>query len=207
MGLDRCRRHAVAAGVGLVVPRHACFGAAVRPTRCCTVLFHSRFASSVPPLRPHSVRSMSLTHVERLRAAGCGLKCKLISLGMHRTTTSTATSASTTVTAITACMTAAHQTRYFEPQSNGRARHKLMQSCVLRVASKPMAALRGKAANNAEELCTSGQCAAGAVTLHRAIYLGDVPSRALKAWLLLDGRESVAEDQKEALELAEEGAR
>jgi hypothetical protein len=70
-----------------------------------------------------------------------------------------------------------------------------------------MAALRDEAANNAEELRASGQCAAGAVTLQRAIYLGDAPSRALKAWLLLDGREGVAEDQKEALELAEEGAR
>jgi hypothetical protein len=83
MGLDRSRRHAVAAGVGQVVPRrrHACFGAAVRPTRRCTVLFYSRFASSVPPLRPHSSAQHVATHVERLRAAGCGLKCKLISLG------------------------------------------------------------------------------------------------------------------------------
>ncbi len=88
------------------------------------------------PFARTPVRSMSLTHVQRLRAAGCGLKCKLISLGMHRTTRSTATSASTTVTSITACMTATHQTRYFEPQSNGRARHKLIQSCVRRVASK-----------------------------------------------------------------------
>jgi TPR repeat protein len=82
-----------------------------------------------------------------------------------------------------------------------------MQSCVRRVASKPMAAVRDEAAKDAEELCASGQCAAAVVPLQRAIYLGDLPSRALKAWLLIDGREGVAEDQKETFKLAEEGAR
>jgi hypothetical protein len=44
------------------------------------------------------------------------------------------------------------------------------------------------------------------VPLQWAIDLGDLPSRALKAWLLADGREGVAKDEKSAFELAEEGA-
>ena len=82
-----------------------------------------------------------------------------------------------------------------------------MHSIVRRVASRPMAAVRDEAAKEAEELCASGQCAAAVVALQRAIYLGDLPSRALKAWLLIDGREGIAEDQKETFKLAEEGAR
>ena len=171
----------------------------------------------VPPRVPRPfagapVHSMTLTHVERLRAVGCGLKGKLVrllSLGTLRTTTSTtaaATSASTSSIAVS--MTTAHQTRYFEPQpSNWRACHKLMQSCVRRVASKQIAALRDEAAKHAEQLSASGQCAAAVVALQLAIHLGDLPSRALKAWLLIDGRAGVAEDQKEAFKLAEEGAR
>ena len=37
--------------------------------------------------------------------------------------------------------------------------------------------------------------------------MGDLPSRALKAWLHLDGKEGVARDVKRAFELAEEGER
>jgi TPR repeat protein len=173
----------------------------------------------VPPRVPRPfagapVHSMTLTHVERLRAVGCGLKGKLVrllSLGTHCTTTSTTTAATSTfasTSSIAVSMTTSHQTRYFEPQPrNWRACHKLMQSCVRRVASKPMAAVRDEAAKDAEKLCTSGQCAAAVVALQLAIHLGDLPSRALKAWLLLDGREGVAEDQNEAFKLAEEGAR
>jgi TPR repeat protein len=56
-------------------------------------------------------------------------------------------------------------------------------------------------------LLAAGQCAAAAAQLQRAIDLGHLPSRALKAWLLIDGREGVAKDHKAAFELAEEGAR
>jgi TPR repeat protein len=39
------------------------------------------------------------------------------------------------------------------------------------------------------------------------VDLGHLPSRALKAWLMLQGRECVAEDEIGAFELVEEGAR
>ena len=64
-----------------------------------------------------------------------------------------------------------------------------------------------KVAKEAEELCASGQCAAAVVALQLAIDFGDSNSRALKAWLLIDGREGVAKDRKRAFELVEEGTR
>ena len=80
-----------------------------------------------------------------------------------------------------------------------------------RVAAKLMhslaAAVGNKVGNEAEELCASGQCAAAAVALKLAVDLGHLPSRALKAWMLLDGREGVAKDRNGAFELVEEGAR
>ena len=76
---------------------------------------------------------------------------------------------------------------------------KLMHSVAAAVGSK-----MGK---EAEELCASGQCAAAAVALKLAVDLGHLPSRALKAWLMLEGREGVARDRNGAFELVEEGAR
>jgi len=142
----------------------------------------------LPPRAPRPfagapVYVMSLTHAERLCAVGCGLKgrlVRLLSLGVGR---------------------------HFEPQRNRSACHKMMQSTARRVASKLMAAVRDKAAKEAEELCASGQCAAAVLPLQRAICLGDLPSLALKAWLLIEGREGVAKDRNRAFELAEEGAR
>ena len=69
------------------------------------------------------------------------------------------------------------------------------------------AAVGNKVGKEAEELCASGQCAAAAVALKLAVDLGHLPSRALKAWMLLEGREGVAKDYKKAFELVEEGAR
>ena len=69
------------------------------------------------------------------------------------------------------------------------------------------AAVGNKVGKEAEELCASGQCAAAMVALKRAVNLGHLPSRALKAWMLLDGRKGVAKDCIGAFELAEEGAR
>ena len=43
--------------------------------------------------------------------------------------------------------------------------------------------------------------------LQRAIDFGNFTSLALKAWLLIDVREGIAKDRKEAVELVEEGAR
>ena len=137
------------------------------------------------PFTGAPVYGMSLTHSERLRAVGCGLKGKLVrlvSLGVGR---------------------------HFEQQRNWDACRKMMQMHARRMASKLMAAfaaVRDKAAKEAEELCASGRCAAALVPLQGAIKNGDLPSRALKAWLLIQGREGVAKDEKRAFELAEGGA-
>ena len=96
---------------------------------------------------------------------------------------------------------------YTESQEKWPYCHRMMQSIARRVASKLMAKERNEAAKKAEELCASGQCAAAVVPLQYAIYLGDLPSCALKAWLHIDGREGVAKDRHAAFELAEEGAR
>jgi len=148
------------------------------------VLSFVRLPPRVPrPFAGAPVYGMSLTHAERLCAVGCGFKgrlVRLVSLGVGH---------------------------HFEPQRNRSACHKMMQSTARRVASKLMAAVRDKAAIEAQELCASGQCAAAVVPLQRAIDLGDLPSLALKAWLHIEGREGVAKDHKTAFELVEEGAR
>jgi len=162
-------------------------------TLVCTQLCNPQGVSvfsfvRLPPHLPRpfagaAVYDMSLTHAQRLCAVGCGLKgrlVRLLSLGVGR---------------------------HFEPQSNGRACHQMMQSNAHRLASKSMAAVRDEAAKEAEELCASGQCAAAVVALQRAIEFGDFTSLALKAWLLIDGREGVAKDEERGFELAEEGAR
>jgi TPR repeat protein len=92
----------------------------------------------------------------------------------------------------------------FEKQSNSHACCRMTRSIVRCVASKLMTVVRAK---EAEELCALGKCAAAQVPLQLAIYLGHLPSRALKAWMLLNGREGVAQDCKGAFELVEEGAR
>ena len=88
-----------------------------------------------------------------------------------------------------------------------RACHKLMQGIVRRVAAGLAVAVSVKLGKEAEELCSSGQCAAAAVALKLAVDLGHLPSRALKAWLMLDVREGVTQDRDGAFELVEEGAR
>ena len=143
----------------------------------------------LPPLRvsrPFAgipVYDTSLTHAERLRAVGCGFTGKLVRL-------------------LALCVGC-----HFEPQRNRSACHRMMQSIVRRVAAGLAAAVRDKVAKEAGELCAAGQCAAAVDPLHRAIYLGDLHSRALMAWFLMDGREGVAMDDKRAVELAEEGVR
>jgi TPR repeat protein len=56
-------------------------------------------------------------------------------------------------------------------------------------------------------LVSTGQCATAMIHLNRAIIRGHLSSRAIKAWMLLYGREGVAQDCNAAFELAEEGAR
>jgi TPR repeat protein len=118
-------------------------------------------------------------------------------------TTSTTTTFTTTITT--------HYRPHFEPDRNRRACHRLMQGIVRRVSAKLMhsvaAAVGSKVGKEAEELCASGRFAAAAVALKLAVYLGHLPSRALKAWMLIDGREGVAQDYNGAFDLVEEGAR
>ena len=176
------------------------------------------------PLAGAPVHDMSLTHGERLRVVGCALTGKLVRLlslgvGCSSTTTTSTVSTTTAPTPITGTSTTTtitttittHYPPHFEPDRNRRACHKLMQGIVRRVAAKLMhslaAAVGNKVGKEAEELCASGQCAAAAVALKLAVDLGHLPSRALKAWLMLRGREGVAKDCDGAFELVEEGAR
>ena len=90
---------------------------------------------SVPrPFAGALVYGMSLTHAERLRAVGCGLKGKLVrllSLGVGR---------------------------HFEPQRDWGTCRKMMQ-CNVRHVAAGLAAVRDNVVKDAEELCASGQCA------------------------------------------------
>ena len=135
------------------------------------------------PFAGSPVYVMSLLHSERLRAVGCGLKGKLVRMLLW--------------------VVYGHSQAHW----NWRACHQIMLSIVRRVASKQMAAVRDDAAKAAEMLCASGRFAAAQVPLQRAIDFGDSNSLALKAWLLVNGREGVAEDRKRGFELAEKGSR
>jgi len=127
--------------------------------------------------------AISLTHVEHLSAVGCRLKGKLAQLLSLDTS------------------------HYLEQKYNWKDCNRMMAWIVRRVASKHVASMLSKAAKDAEELCASGQCAAALIPLKKAIYLGDLPSRALKAWMLLNGREGVVVNINEAFNLVEEGVR
>jgi TPR repeat protein len=127
------------------------------------------------------VHDMSMTHAERLHVVGCGLKGTLVrqlSLSVGS---------------------------YVEPQSGWGACHNIMLCITRRIASKQMAAVRNEAAKKAEEMCELGQCAAALIPLQQAIDMGHLPSRALMAWLLIDGREGIAKNRRKAFELAQEG--
>ena len=183
----------------------------------------------LPPLvrRPFAgaaVYDMSLTLGERLRVVGCaltGMLVRLLSLGvgcsstantstMSTTTAPTPITGTSTSTTITTTITT-HFPPHLEQNRDRRTCHKLMQGIVRRVAAKLMhslaAAVGSKVGKEAEELCASGQCAAAAAALKLAVDFGHLPSRALMAHMLMEGREGVARDSKRAFVLAEEGAR
>jgi hypothetical protein len=179
-------------------------------------------AAPSPALR--CTTCMLLTHGERLRVVGCALTGKLVRLlslgtGCSSTATTSTVSTATTPTPITGTSTTTtitttvttHYPLHFEPDRNRRACHKLMHLKVARVAAKLMHSLAAgvgiKVGKEAEELCASGQCAAAMVALKLAVDLGHLPSRALNAWMLIRGREDVAQDCYTAFELVEEGAR
>jgi len=139
------------------------------------------------PFAGAAVYDMSLTQAERLCAVGCGLKGQIVRL-------------------LSLCVGS-----HFEPQRNRLACLKMMQSVVRRVAAGLAAAVRDKVAKEAAELCAAGLCAAALVPLQRAIYLGDLPSLARKAWLLTDDRLNVEGmfigTWPDPVKWAEEGAR
>jgi TPR repeat protein len=56
-------------------------------------------------------------------------------------------------------------------------------------------------------MLAAGHYAAAAVQLQLSVEAGHLPSRALLAWLFLNGREGIAKNPHTALELVEEGAR
>ena len=91
-----------------------------------------------------------------------------------------------------------------ESQSNLRACRQMMRIIAMRVMSKSLPLVRAK---EAEELYALGQCAAAQGPLQKAIDFGDLSSRALKAWMLLIGREGVPKDCNGAFELVQEGSR
>jgi TPR repeat protein len=88
-----------------------------------------------------------------------------------------------------------------------RRSQKIILEIAQWVSSKHATSVRDKVAKEAEELYASGLCAAAFESLQKAIYFGDLHSRALMAWLLFDGREGVAKSWKKAYVLVEEGAR
>jgi TPR repeat protein len=135
------------------------------------------------PIAGAPMYDMSLTCRERLCVVGFRLKSRLMQLLSQ------------------------YVDFHAEPQVNMWESSKMMQGIVRRVAAGLAVAVRNKAANQAEELCASGQFAAASVVLQRAIDFGHLPSRALKAWLLLEGREGVVQDHIEAFKLVKEGTR
>ena len=94
-----------------------------------------------------------------------------------------------------------------EPQWNWGACNMMKKFIMRRVAATLAVTVLNKVVQVTEKLCASGQFAKALDPLKIAIDLGHLPSRALKAWLLLFGREGVARDLKGAFELVEEGTR
>ena len=123
------------------------------------------------PFAGAPVHDMSLKHAERLRVVACALTGKLVRL----------------LSLGTGC--------HFEPERNRHACHKLMHFKVGRLAAKLMHSLVHLFGKEAQELCEAGQCAAAADALKRAINVGHLPSRALLAHMMIDGREGVALDR------------
>jgi TPR repeat protein len=123
------------------------------------------------PFAGAPVHDMSLKHAERLRVVACALTGKLVRL----------------LSLGTGC--------HFEPERNRHACHKLMHFKVGRLAAKLMHSLVHLFGKEAQELSEAGQCAAAADALKRAINVGHLPSRALLAHMMIDGREGVGVDR------------
>jgi TPR repeat protein len=88
------------------------------------------------------------------------------------------------------------------------AKSTLFQGIIVqRLAARCITDINEELYTKAEYLQSIGECAAAVVLLDKAISYGHLPSRALKAHMLLRGRQGVAKDLNTAFELVEEGAR
>jgi len=126
------------------------------------------------------VYEMAMGHMQRLRGMGCGGRGKLALLMSQG------------------------------GRSGGpvpRDISAMMDWIVRRVAAAQVAATIEALHSKAQALRAAGQCAAAEVLLRQAASNGHLPSNADLADMLMYGREGVAQDQKSAFELAEEGAR
>ena len=100
--------------------------------------------------------------------------------------------------------------QYFHPEVYRGDHLQIMLFMLRRVVTGIVTSLVAEGAEEAEEAkkrCESGECAAALVPLQCAIVFWHLPSRALKAHMLLLGREGVAKDHNAAFELVKEGAR
>jgi TPR repeat protein len=124
----------------------------------------------------------NMSSAERRCVVGCLLRCRLVRL------------------------LSSGVGHHFEPQENRRACHQMMQIIASRIAAGLTSVIGYKVGKAAEKLCASGQYAAAVVPLQRAIDFGNLPSLALKAWLLIKGRIGVPRDETEAFRLVQMGA-
>jgi hypothetical protein len=97
--------------------------------------------------------------------------------------------------------------RRVQQQKRCKVHHRMMHAIAMRVVAGQAAAVAADAAQEADELGSSGQCAAAVVALQLAVDLGHMPSRAELADMLYHGREGVPSDFRRGHQLAEEGMR
>ncbi len=133
----------------------------------------------LPPIMCHFARMpiKAPRHDERLHVVGCGLKHKLVKL--------------------------LSQGMGYKTEPNLR----MMRCMTHHLAVGLVAAVRNEAAKEANTLCVSVEFVNALVPMRRAIYLGDLPLRAFKAWILFNGRKGVPVDWYGGFNLVEEGTR
>jgi TPR repeat protein len=158
-------------------------------------LYNSRYKNPlfsftcVPPRVPRPftgdpVENMSLAHTERLIGVSLLLKSKLVerlSVGMGM---------------------GCSQVRAFSCTCK-----QMMLHIANRVAAGMAVAVRNDIANDAEELCVSGNCASAVGLLNLAMHLGDTYSCARMAYILIHGRKGIPQDMKKGFALAEAGTK
>ena len=87
------------------------------------------------------------------------------------------------------------------------AKSTLFQGIIVqRLAARCITDINEKLYTKAEYLQSIGECAAAVVLLDKAISYGHLPSRAFKAWMLINGRQGFDKNEHGAFALAKEGA-